>query len=100
MVVALTARTLKPGTFDQFRPEFLRDFDPQDPPAGWVRFSMLRNAESPDEVITFGFFDGTVEELRAASADQDYADQQKRIEPFVDFVNADGVFHVVEDYTT
>ena len=98
MICALTARTLKPGTFDQFRAEFLRDFDAQNPPAGWVRFNMVRHADRPDEVITFGFFDGTVEQLRAASAEQGYSDQQERIAPFIDFVNADGLYEVVEHY--
>jgi quinol monooxygenase YgiN len=98
-VCALTVRTLEPGTFDAFREAFTRDFDPGDPPAGWVRFNMLRNAENPDEVVCFGFFDGTVDELRSVAAEQDYAAQLEAIAPFVESVGADGLYDVVEEYT-
>ena len=48
MICALTVRTLKPGTFDEFREAFLSGMDPDSPPEGWVRFDMLRNAENRD----------------------------------------------------
>ena len=97
MVCALTVRTLKPGTFDDFRAAFTRDFDAGDPPAGWTRFAMLRHSENPDEVICFGYFDGTVEELRSAAAEQGYAEQQSAIAPYVASVGADGLYEIVEE---
>jgi hypothetical protein len=100
MVCALTVRTLQPGTFEAFREAFTRDFDPDNPPAGWVRFTMLRNAEHPDEVVCFGFFDGTVEELRSTAAEQGYAEQQSAIAPYVASVGTDGLFEVVDDYVS
>jgi heme-degrading monooxygenase HmoA len=69
MICALTVRTLKPGTFDEFREAFLSGMDPNSPPEGWVRFDMLRNADNPDEVITFGFFDGTADDVRRDEAE-------------------------------
>ncbi len=60
MLCALTVRNLKPGTFDQFREAFMSVIDPDNPPAGFVRFDMLRNMDNPDQVICFGFFDGSV----------------------------------------
>jgi heme-degrading monooxygenase HmoA len=96
MICALTVRKLKPGTYEQFRDEFLRDF-PDSPPEGFTRFDMLRNAEDPDEVISFGFFDGTPEQLRAAAADQGYQEQLERIAPFVESVGADGLYEIVEE---
>jgi hypothetical protein len=99
MICALTVRRLRPGTFDSFRSAFMELMDPNDPPAGWVRFNMVRNAEDPDEVICFGFFDGTVEELRRAAAEQGYAKQQASIAPFVAAVGADGLYEVVEELT-
>jgi hypothetical protein len=96
MVCALTVRSLKPGTFEQFREAFLpmREVAP-----GFVRSSMLRNAENPNEVICFGFFDGTVEELRRNAAELGYAELQARTTPFVEGVGTDGVFRIVEDLT-
>ena len=51
MLCALTIRTLKPGTFDQFREAFMRHEDLENPPAGYVRFNMIRNTENHDEVV-------------------------------------------------
>jgi heme-degrading monooxygenase HmoA len=99
MVCALTVRKLKPGTFEDFRTAFMARNDPDDPPAGWVRFDMVRNSEDPDEVICFGFYDGTVDELRASAAEGDYAEQQEEIAPYVESVGADGLYEIVEEYS-
>ena len=99
MICALTVRTLEPGTFDQFKEAFMADFDTGNPPAGWVGFDMVRNAERPDEVICFGFFDGTVDQLRAQAGAEGYQEQQDRIRPFVKEVGTDGLFEVVEHLT-
>jgi hypothetical protein len=71
----------------------------EDPPAGYVRFNMIRNTERPEEVICFGFFDGTVDELRRTAVEQGYAQQLEAIAPFVESVGADGLYEIVEDYT-
>jgi hypothetical protein len=60
---------------------------------------MIRNAENPDEVICFGFFDGTVEDLRRSASEQGYDRQLEAIEPYVDSVGTDGLYEVVEDFT-
>lgn len=98
MLCALTVRTLKPEAFEPFRTAFLRNFDPESPPEGWVRFDMLRNAEKPEEVICFGFYDGTVEALRRAAAEQGYDEQREAIAPFVESVGTDGLYEIVEDH--
>jgi hypothetical protein len=95
MICALTVRKLKPGTFDQFREAFMERAD--DIPEGFVRFNMLRNAEDPDEVISFGFFDGSPEQLREAASGGGYEEQLERIAPLVESVGADGLYEVVEE---
>jgi hypothetical protein len=97
MLCALTVRQLKPGTFDQFREAFMSGFDPDSAPEGWVRFNMIRNAENPDEVVTFGFFSGTADQLREPANRSEYEEQMKKIEPYVESVGADGFYDVVED---
>jgi hypothetical protein len=97
MLCALTVRTLKPGTFEQFREAFMQAVDAADPPAGMVRFNMVRNVQAPDEVICFGFFDGTLEDLRALNRDGSRDAQLASIAPFVESTGADGLFDVVED---
>jgi hypothetical protein len=100
MLCALTVRTLKPGSFEEFHKVFM---DEEEPPPGAVRFNMIPNKESPDEVITFGFFDGTLEEMRAAMAesgyDEQYEAQLEALKPFVESVGTDGIYEVVEDQT-
>lgn len=98
MLCALTVRVLKPGTFEQFREAFMRHENTEDPPPGYVQFTMIRNAKNPDEVICFGLFDGTIDELRRTAAEQDYTGQLEAIEPFVESVGADGLYEVVENY--
>lgn len=98
MLCALTVRTLKPGTFDEFREAFMADVIEDSPPPGWVRFDMLRSTSNPDEVICFGFFDGTADELRASSEGMDRNAQQERIAPFVVSTGTDDLFEVVEDF--
>lgn len=98
MICALTVRKLKPGTYEQFREAFTEGMG-DDPPEGFVRFNMLRNAEDPDEVISFGFFDGTPEQLREVAAKEGYEEQLERIAPFVESVGADGLYEIVEERT-
>ena len=98
MICALTVRTLKPGTFEQFREAFMGHANPDAAPDGWVRFNMIRNMENPEEVVCFGFFDGTLEELRAGGQ-EGYSEQQAAIAPYVESVGTDAFFEVVEDYS-
>jgi heme-degrading monooxygenase HmoA len=99
VVCALTVRKLKPGTFEEFREAFMRFNDPDDPPAGWVRFNMVRNSENPDEVVCFGFFEGSLEALQRESAAGEREQQMSAIEPFVESKGADGLYEVVEEMT-
>ena len=99
MLCALTIRTLKPGTFEQFREAFMRHEDLESPPAGYVRFNMIRSLENPAEVICFGFFDGSVDELRRTVDERGYAEQLEAIAPFVEAVGADGLYEIVEEFT-
>jgi heme-degrading monooxygenase HmoA len=96
MICALTVRKLKPGTFEQFRDAFTGGMG-DTPPEGFVRFNMLQNAENPDEVISFGFFDGSVEQLREVAAKEGYEEQRERVAPFVESVGADGLYEIVEE---
>lgn len=99
MICALTVRTLEPGTFDEFREAFMAPMASGEPPEGWVRFTMVRNAADPDEVVCFGFFDGSVEDLQGGDRSE-YDAQQAAIAPFVASVGADGLYEVVESLDT
>ena len=91
MICAHTVRRLKPGTFDQFAAAFMPEG--MEPPPGIVRFAMLRGLENRDEVITFGIFDSTPEQL-AELQTGGYQELLERISPFVDSVVLNGVYEV------
>jgi hypothetical protein len=96
MLCALTVRKLKPGTMEDFKRAFVPAED-QAPPPGWKRFYALRGVEDENEIITFGFFDGTLEEMRANKDDNDYDQRRAAAEEFVESVGTDGVFEVIEE---
>lgn len=97
MLCALTVRRLRTGTFDDFRTAFMTTVE-EEIPDGFVRFHMVRNRQDPDEVICFGLFDGTLEELQSGDRSA-YERQQARIAPYVESVGIDGFFDVVETWT-
>jgi hypothetical protein len=90
MLCALTVRKLKPGTFEEFRAKFWPENQP--PPGDWTTFHMLRNSEDADEVVTFGFFEGTADELRRSQREQGYDDRVAEIQSLVESVPASGVY--------
>ena len=94
MLCAHTVRRLKPGTFDQCRAAFMPSAE--DAPDGWVRFHMLRGLANPDEVVTFGFFDGTIEELEGSQDASDFEERRDAIAEFVDAVVINGVYEGAE----
>jgi hypothetical protein len=91
MLCALTVRRLKPGAFDDFL-EAWRTPDPQ--PAGWRSYT-VRNVEDENEVISFGLFDGSLEDLRRSQQDFDYESFRAKIDEYVESTGTDGIFEVV-----
>lgn len=48
-------------------------------------------------MITFGFFDDTLEEMRAGQEGGEYDSRRAAADEFVESVGADGIFEVVEE---
>jgi heme-degrading monooxygenase HmoA len=97
MLCALTVRKLKPGSMEDFKQAFMPDDDMSNVPAGWKQFYALRNVNDENEVITFGLFDGTLEELRAGQEGGEYDQRRSAADEYVESVGADGVYEVVEN---
>jgi hypothetical protein len=97
MICAHTVRRLKPGTFEQFIEAF--GIRSENAPAGMVRFHALRSLADENELVTFGFFDGTLEELERGQEESDYQGLRDAIEPFVEAVIANGVYEVAVTWT-
>ena len=98
MLCALTVRQLKPGTFERFAEEFGPRVS-EGPPRGWVRFDMIRDLADENRVVTFGFFDGTLEELERSQSEGGYEDRRAAVDDLVDEVPVNGVFEVVRELT-
>jgi hypothetical protein len=96
MLCAHTVRRLHHGTFEDFKAAFTPDT--ADPPPGWVRFVMLQpRTGDPDHVVTFGFFDGTLEQLDASQDAHGYEAQRAAADPYVAELLVNGVYDVVVD---
>ena len=95
MLCAHTVRKVKPGQAKAF----IEAFQPpigEGPPQGWTRFFALQGQGDPDTVVTFGFFDGTREEMEASQVGHGYAERRAAAEDrFVDSVISNDVYDVV-----
>jgi hypothetical protein len=98
-LVTLTARRLKPGAYEAFRAAWDPGLDDV-AKLGWKRIYHVRDVADPDVVISFGFFDGSVEELRRAQAEVGREAQVDRITPHVADVLLDGSYEVIEELET
>jgi hypothetical protein len=88
----LTGRRLKAGAYDDWR----KAWEPEEWPRGVTAY-ILRKVGDPEEVIAFGFFDGSREELEAMRPDPESENERHaRMDPFIESQFADGVYEVVE----
>jgi hypothetical protein len=98
----LTVRKLKPGAYDDFRRAWEPDWSED-----WVdRFDRayhVRSLEDENEVVSFGFFNGSREEVEAMRSDETFRkgreEQLARINEHVESVGADAVYEVLEEVT-
>jgi heme-degrading monooxygenase HmoA len=96
MICAHTVRKVKPGQAQAFINEFRPPDDGGAPPPGWVRFFALQGQGDPDTVVTFGFFDGTRDEMESQQSDMGYAERRRNAEEqYVDQVISNDVYDVV-----
>ncbi len=97
MICTLTARRLKPGAYDDFRTAWSGGEQLPEGIERWTRVYQCRDVNNENVVLSFGFFDGTVEELRETQARMGRDSQVGRIEPLVEESLLDGSFEVVEE---
>lgn len=91
MLCGLTVRRLKPDTFEDFK----EAFESVEQPEGWTRSYTVRSIEDDNEIVSFGFFDGSLEQLRKSQEDFDYAGWRAKIDGLVESTETDGIFEVV-----
>jgi hypothetical protein len=96
MLCAMTQRKLQPGSFDDFRAAFVPG-DEMEAPPGWKKFYAVRSVADENEVITFGFFDGSLDELKESQQTGEYDERRAAADAFVESVGVDGLFEVIEE---
>jgi len=96
MICTLTARRLKPGSYEQFRAAWEPAGTAAISHAGWTRTYHCQDVADPDVVISFGLFDGTLEQLREAQQQIGRASQVDLISPHVREVLLDGSYEVID----
>lgn len=97
MICLVTVRQLKPGSYDEFRAAWTPDPWPEQ----LQRVEVLRNDDDPDQVMTVGYLDISIDEMEAMRDQPDVltgeAARLERIAPFEDKVLVNGVFELVEE---
>ena len=63
-----------------------------------MRFHALRGLQDENEVVTFGFFNGSLEDLERSQSDGGFDERRKAIEPYVEEVISNGVYEIVETF--
>jgi hypothetical protein len=93
--VALTARKLKPGTYDEWR----EAWGSVDGPSGATAY-ICRNLDDPDEIVAFGMIEVSKEELMAMRPQGDAEESRiSMMEPYVESVSTDGIYEVIDEVT-
>ncbi|MBA3420506.1 MAG: hypothetical protein H0U12_01185 [Thermoleophilaceae bacterium] len=98
MICTLTARRLKPGAYDDFRAAWSGGEEGR--PKGaerWTSVYHCRDVEDENVVVSFGFFDGTLEQLRAAQEEIGREAQTSSVAEYIEEVLLDGSYEVVEE---
>jgi heme-degrading monooxygenase HmoA len=97
MLVLMSARRLKPGAFDQFR----RAWEPEsrDFPPGFRGAYHARNIRDEDEIVSFGMFDGSLEDFRAWRGEHEDEElkRQDAMGAFVENLHVEGIFEVIDE---
>ena len=98
MICTLTARRVKPGQADEFKSAFesVIEETPDDLLKRWPNVYVCRDVADKDVVLSFGLFDGTLEELREIQSGET-GDPSDAVADLVEEVLLDGSYEVVEE---
>jgi hypothetical protein len=93
--VALTARKLKPGSYDAWR----EAWETGDTPSGVTAY-ICRNLNDPDEIVAFGIVEASREELEAMRPEEGSEEKREAaMAPHIESVGTDGFYEVIEEVT-
>lgn len=100
MICALTARRIAEGRTDEFIEKFGGGADEM-PDEIRERFQAVyacRDVTDPNTILTFGLFDGTIDELREIQGTGRREEQLDEIAPLIEETLFDGSFDVITEF--
>lgn len=100
MICAMTTRRIADGQSDLFIEKFGET--PENMSDEMIdKFKAVyacRNTKDPDIILTFGLFDGTLDEMHELQSRDERVSQLEHIDPLVEDVLIDGSFEVVREF--
>ena len=91
--VLLTARKLKPGTYDDWR----KAWEPEEMPAG-VSAYICRNVSDENDIVAFGMIEAEWEQIEAMRpSDDEEAARAAGMAPFIESVSTEGLYEVIDE---
>lgn len=101
MLCTLTARRLTPGAFEEFHSVFEKagEATPSEVMKRWKKVYVCRDVADEDVVLTFGLFDGTLEELREIQATAPPPASSEAATKLIADVLLDGSYEVLQEIT-
>lgn len=102
MICALTARRIESGQTEEFLDAFSQGPEnfPDEVREKFRAVYACRDVNDENVILTFGLFDGTIEEMRALQTRGERGEQLDRIEPMVEEVLFDSSFEVLHEYVS
>lgn len=97
MICAMTARRVSAGKAEEFIDTFVGGADEM-PPDIREKFEGVyacQDVNDPDVVLTFGLFNGTIEELRALQSRDERAEQLENVDQLIEDILIDSSFEVI-----
>jgi hypothetical protein len=101
MICTLTARRLKPGATGDFKAAFEQAAGkmPDDMKGRWTTVYVCRDVTDDHVLLTFGLFNGTVDELREIQAQAGDEAPAAAVGDLVEGVLLDGSYEVLAELT-
>ena len=99
MICTLTARRLKRGTYDDFRAAWMPSEGQQEVASRWNPVYVCRDVNDENVVVSFGMFQGSLDDLRQAQQEFGYDETVQGVADLIDEVLLDGAYEVVEEIT-
>jgi hypothetical protein len=99
MICTLTTRKIKPGMEQEFASAFDNQVAqmPEDIRDRWRHVYVCQDVKDENTLLSFGFFDGTLEELREIQSSTQRDEMLESVDHMIDEILLDGAFEVIAE---